>query len=553
MKKLLILFTIMALNVALQAQSLGDFQTGQSGPWSDSNTWLEYVFPGIWNNTANTPTGASTVTIRSGHTVTRTSALAVSGNLTIAPGGDLDMTGYILSGSGTMKIESDATGTGELISNGTPTMTVQRYIDPSTDTSWHQIGVPVGSATAQAVYQDHSPDVWMLKWYAYETPAQTWQFITDENESLNQLVGYMVAGDGTFTIDWNGQIKTTDVYQSLPANFLPADAYLLFGNPYTSSIQVFAAGDSLGPNFVNSIWVWDPSSSNYTSYQMGTGGTNPGIVAAGQSMFVQIIDNTTSSSFSLSAANRVFSSTDNFLKKGGNLLNWDDDYGIGTYAMFKVVDGNSKDAGFVNFGDSGTEGFEDGYDGTKKFGDADAPQMYFVQGDLELTTDYLKTLNEGEEYTVQLNLEAAVDGVHILAANLNSLPDTKVTLEDLKTGSFHDFNKEEQYSFTASPQDNPARFLVHFLYSPTGIDESIDTNSNEISIYAYNKYVYLVNMESGSIQSEIHIYDLLGREIYNSNQSLNGTSKIPVNVSNSYLIVKVISDNDVTTQKIFVQ
>jgi len=146
MKKLLTLFSIFALTVAIHAQSIGDFQTGASGPWSDSDTWLEYVFPGIWNNTANVPDGTSTVEIRNGHAVARNSALAVSGSLTIAGGGDLDMTGYTLSrsGSGTILIQSDAAnGSGELICQGSPFAIVQRYIEATDNSYWHQIGVPV--------------------------------------------------------------------------------------------------------------------------------------------------------------------------------------------------------------------------------------------------------------------------------------------------------------------------------------------------------------------------------------------------------------------------
>lgn len=553
MKKLLLLITFLTFIVISNAQLVGDFQTGGSGSWSNSNTWLEYEFSGIWNNTANIPTGASTVTIRNGHTVTRTSVLDVSGNLTIAPGGDLDMTGYSLTVSGgTVLIQSDATGTGELICNGTPTISIQRYIDSPNNSTWHQIGVPVGGATANTIYQNNSPNVWLQKWNSYEVPAQTWQFITDQNAALNQLVGYMVTGDASFTINWNGAIKTDNVFQTLPANFLPANAYLIFGNPYASSIEVFAAGDSLGPNFVNSIWVWDPSSSQYTSYQMGTGGTNPGIVAAGQSMFVQIIDNTAGSSFSLSAANRVLSATDNFLKKSGT-IDWSDDYGKGVYAMFKVVDGNSEDAGFVNFGVNGTVGFENGYDGIKKFGSNEVPQMYFVQGDLQLSTDYLKSLNEEEEYTVKLNLKPAKDGEHILAANLNSLPNTKVILEDLKTGIFQNFNQYEQYVFNATPQDDAERFLLHFISSPTGLDEQMDPNSDYISIYSYGNNIYLSNNKTSQSVSDVLIFDLMGREIYSNKIAINGTVRIPINVAENYLIVKVISENNVTTKKIYVK
>lgn len=51
------------------AQSNGDFRTRQSGNWSRSNTWEEYV-GGSWTNSNNTPgRNDGTITIRTGHSV----------------------------------------------------------------------------------------------------------------------------------------------------------------------------------------------------------------------------------------------------------------------------------------------------------------------------------------------------------------------------------------------------------------------------------------------------------------------------------------------------
>ena len=49
------------------------------------------------------------------------------------------------------------------------------------------------------------------------------------------------------------------------------------------------------------------------------------------------------------------------------------------------------------------------------------------------------------------------------------------------------------------------------------------------------------------------MYDLVGRQIYSNKVELGSTTRIPVNVNNTYLIVKVIKGNEVVTQKVFVQ
>ena len=61
----LCLFPTLALS-----QSIGDFQSRQSGNWSRSNTWEEYTASG-WQNTGNFPTtNAGVVTIKTGDDVT---------------------------------------------------------------------------------------------------------------------------------------------------------------------------------------------------------------------------------------------------------------------------------------------------------------------------------------------------------------------------------------------------------------------------------------------------------------------------------------------------
>ena len=54
MKKLLLLFTLTLSTIIILAQVEGDFESRQTSVWNDSDSWNEYEFPGIWNNTENT-------------------------------------------------------------------------------------------------------------------------------------------------------------------------------------------------------------------------------------------------------------------------------------------------------------------------------------------------------------------------------------------------------------------------------------------------------------------------------------------------------------------
>jgi hypothetical protein len=260
---------------------------------------------------------------------------------------------------------------------------------------------------------------------------------------------------------------------------------------------------------------------------------------------------TATSTYTYNASSRVFVDGDNFLKKN-DLLNWDDDFGKGTYAMFKVVDGLSKNSVFVSFGENGTNGIENGYDVFKKFGGETTPQLYLIENGTELSMNYIESLKEAEERTVVMNFKPGINGEHTLAANLNSLPETKVTLEDLQTGTLHEFNQQELYTFNANTEDDPDRFLLHFIYGPTGIENPGDTPEDHVSIYSYDKAIYISSKLNASKLSDINIYDLLGREILSDHIEIGNTIRIPVDISNSYVVVRVITDNKITTTKVFV-
>ncbi|WP_296620946.1 T9SS type A sorting domain-containing protein [Marivirga sp.] len=82
-----ILFFVGVVSVGF-GQSIGDFQTRQTGSWNDSNTWEEWD-GAAWVNMANTPTSANgVVSILNSHNVTVTAAVTVD-QITINNGGQI--------------------------------------------------------------------------------------------------------------------------------------------------------------------------------------------------------------------------------------------------------------------------------------------------------------------------------------------------------------------------------------------------------------------------------------------------------------------------------
>ena len=525
-----------------------------------------------WSMVNNSSFGKIKLDIGSGntmlfsHTVDRTTNTVVffglditSGTFKVESGSGLKIVNnnqLIVGSSGALVLEADATGTGELIfydDANDVTATISRYI---VGNEWHQISPSTTGSTADDIFQNYNPNVWLMEW---AEGTQSWEYITDKTTALPVGQGYAVYGEqlarvDDFTVSYSGNMRDDDfvVSQSLGSN-----EFTLVGNPFSSSVRVIEGvaglGGSSNTGFWDEIWIWNPSTGQYATFTGGTGGQiMQGIVAQGQGYFVKSLSGWSgSATFTMYETERRFGSTSNFLKSSGT-IDWDDNHGIGEYVMLKVTDGNTQDGVFVNFGEFGTPGIENNYDGFKRKGDATSPQLYLVEGDNELTIDYLQTLQEAEERIVKMNFEAGQNGEHTIAANLDSLLNVKVTLEDSKTGIMHEFNSGEQYTFNASTDDASDRFLLHFMYSATGIEDPADDDSALLNIYAYNKAVYISNADN-AVQSTIFIYDLMGREVYSNNVELGSYTRIPVNVNNTYLIVKVIKGNDVVTQKVFIQ
>ena len=74
------------------------------------------------------------------------------------------------------------------------------------------------------------------------------------------------------------------------------------------------------------------------------------------------------------------------------------------------------------------------------------------------------------------------------------------------------------------------------------------------SIYAWSKAIYVKFVEESSFRNtQIQVFDLFGRQITDRMVNQSSMIKIPGNVSNTYLIVKVVSEGNVVVKKVFVQ
>jgi hypothetical protein len=90
------------------------------------------------------------------------------------------------------------------------------------------------------------------------------------------------------------------------------------------------------------------------------------------------------------------------------------------------------------------------------------------------------------------------------------------------------------------------RFLLHFSNS-LGVTDNVSTL---VSIHSFGNIVY-VNRPA-NFTGNISIYDMLGQEIITQKATGEGLMSIPVTNGTGYYVVKVQSDNNLITQKVFI-
>lgn len=462
-----------------------------------------------------------------------------SGKVQVDAGAEVSINGTAsLGGDEKFTIESvSSTSTASVIFNAAPsnTITVQRYFTAS---EWHLFGVPVSGITANNLYLNDSPNVWMT---LFDEASNSWNYITDLDYELNQNIGYLYWIDGAAdkTINFTGNITASDQTASLTISHSGWNA---LGNPFTSALN-WDEG-IWGSNTTGTVYVWDEdyNTGNYRTWNGDAGDLDGGIIPLGQGFFVEA---TSAGDFAIPKAARVHDNQE-FYKTGG-----DNDSSL--YVRLQLDGDNCGSTVFIGFPENGTDTFDYRGDATKRFFTSPSAQIVAVEDGIELSTIANAPLTD-EGKTVAINMVKMMDCNYTLTiSDLDQLPNTAIILEDLKTGITQDFNKNPVYGFSAAVHDDSQRFLLHFMPSPQGVNYEAVTDLI-INIYSYGKDIYIrLADEEVNKKSQVFVYDLMGREVEAQNIQGEALVKIPVNLTNKYVIVKVVNGGSAKTEMVFIE
>lgn len=390
---------------------------------------------------------------------------------------------------------------------------------------WHLISAPTSNATA-GIFLNH----YLQK---HTESSNLYTDLTDPGEELTPMKGYAIWGDlnpaeVTFAGPVNAGAKsfstTAFTYTTTPEI---DGGWNLVGNPYPSSIDWEAASGWTKTN-VNSATYCHVDGSTWATWVPGTPGvgTNSGsrYIAPGQGFFVQA---TAAGSLGMTNAVRVHNAT-TFFKNAESVPN---------LIRLEVSGNGYKDEAVFRFLEEASVEFDGQYDAHKLFGDVpEAPQIYTL-GSTELSINSMPATS-----VVPVGVKAGNSGTYVISATeVNDMQ--FATLEDTKTGIFTDIT-QKAYTFSYAGGEAANRFKLHF--SALSVD---DNEQNSLSIYSYQKTVY-VNFNK-QLTGDIYIYNMAG-QLITSRETASGLAHIGLNETGVY-IVKVVSDKEISTTKVYIQ
>ena len=451
------------------------------------------------------------------------------GSLEILPTYSLTISGrlYNLAGTSGLLINSSATGTATLInSTNNVDASVNTFFANSNDVMWTLVAPPVDNEIAD-VFLGEYLDYW-------NEPTEKWVDITDETTPLNIMQGYSTRKVAD-TAKYQGKLRAGTISHSLDYTSGVPDAYTgwnLLGNPYSSNIDWDLV--TIPTNMSTGISIWDSDGGTYYQYsEAGGGHADARYLQVGQGFFVRAT--TTEVSLTFNDDVRTHDGTSSMDKAASSQNSLDNTL------VFNVSRGDKQDNTYLNFRDEASWDYDIEMDVQKLFGYTNVPQVfsYFNLQENELAAinsipfpTEEDTLHLGFRVNTQSNYQMLITGIYSLNSDLSAF------LFDKVSGEIYDLQQDSILNFDYLNTDPENRFDI--IFDRTIAIENLITTSSDISIYAYRDLLFINTKDKQDY--EIHIYNMLGQEVYQSYNGQEFTSGKNLNLPSSIYLIKVSSE-----------
>lgn len=499
-----------------------------------------------------------------GHVKVRdTGTKSITGNTTIA--GDLDITagelsvaaGYgltvtgNLSNSATMTVKSSSeTSSGSLIVGGTSTgnITYERYM---TGSKWHLtaspfVGQDIGdflTNAANAIVLNGS-DYSMMD-YSESSDAWNSYFTSATGGNFTAGAGYIAKRSSGGIVSFTGTLTTSDLAIGITrANY----GWNLVSNPYPSAIGATSDAASsanfitvnsadLDPSYV-ALYVWDHGNTEYKIINNSGGTLDQDYLQAGQAFFVRSKTGGSTIDFTEAMQSHQVAIAFKSTKQ--------------TWPTIKLIaeSVDEQSSTLLKFKEGMTLGLDISYDaGLFEVNPIFSLYTKLVEDNgMKFSIQCLPD-NEYEDMVIPVIMNAP-DGTEIkFRTEVNDLPfNYRVILEDRQTGIFTDLeNHEESYTATLDNITNEVqRFYLHTQSVLLNIDDPELTDQFQIIPQKQLEQILIHGVERACLLS---IYDLSGRLINKFELEAKAENSIPFPGVKPGIYVIQISTNKLTTSK----
>ena len=366
--------------------------------------------------------------------------------------------------------------------------------------------------------------------------------------------GYFTSGDGRSIklasagdISFTGTINTSDVDIGLTTS---TNGFNLVGNPYPSFIAANNSADGTNNilkvnetdnDFLTeaTIWFWNQGTNSYDLINHVSSARH---IAPGQGFFVS---SNGANTLRITEAMQSHQGTDTFQRLS-----------LRPEIQLTMTNGTDISNTDIFYIEGTTTGWDNGYDSTIFGGVANEFAIYThmlsdSQGQ-DLGIQSLPPENY-ENMVIPIGINA-ISGIDIMidATITNFSSGMNVYLEDKEDNSFTLLAADSNFTTTLiSDLNGIGRFYLHTTSETLSSDDVL--NKNNISIYTSSKEnLRIIGVQNGS--ANIHIYDILGKEVLRASFEGTGMNDIQLPIlKEGVYIVNLSSDRGSINKKIIIK
>jgi hypothetical protein len=474
-----------AAGCTLDVSAGNNYGLAVKGNWTNNGTFVaqagivQLTGAALQNIGGASMTTFNSITLNNAAGATLTAGANLGGTLTLTKG-NFTTTGQ------TFTLLSTATGTANIATipaagNFTGNITMQRYVAPG-KTGWYFLGAPIAPPTALTLSNWNS-SFYMTGFTGSNKPTYGFVSVYTYKENVTGILdsGYVPATNVTNPVTFGkgywcyiGPVPLTISVSGAPgkgnftfpvtytptapaASNLANDGWNLISNPYPSSIDwsIVGAGTWTKTNMAGAVYIWNPTTSSYSSWVGGVG-TNGGssIMTSSQAFWVQANGG---GAPTLSITEKCKTNTNTGFYRASQSI-------TENTLRLRLSGNNYSDETVIHLADSATSHYDPEYDAYKlKSMDPAAPNISSISDSTDLSINSMASLGAGISIPLRITVGSGHSGTYtitrdsVLTFSLSSC----LLLEDKLTGITTDLRSTPAYSFVIQDTTQTPRFFLH--------------------------------------------------------------------------------------------